>query len=882
MARNNETTTKFRVDISELKSAMQEAKRQVALANSEFRATSSSLDNWARSTDGISAKLRQLETQLDAEKRVLNQYEETLEKVKEEYGENSREAEEYAIKLNNQTAKVNNIEREMRKFESSLSEVSEAEKTASRTGKDVSDVLDEMHSQTQDTGDGFTVLKGAMAEFVGNGLTALADGLKDAIGNLVNLASETREYREDMSKLNTAFETAGFTTEQASEVYKNFFEVLGEEDRSVEAVNHLAKMVDTEKDLQTWTDICTGVWATFGDSLPIEGLTEASNETAKTGQLTGVLADALNWAGESEDEFQKKLDGLSTEQERSAFITETLNGLYSETADAYRENNESVMEANRAQSDYTDTLATMGEKIEPLTTTVKQGVTDLLNEFLKLVEDVDMEAFSSGIEEAFGVLKDDVLPAVKEGLGWIIDNKDIIIAGLTGIATGFTAFKVASLINAVTTALQGMSVATALASAKQWLLNTAMLANPIGLVVALIAGLVAAFVVLWNKSDTFREFWIGLWEKLKTGVQTAMEGIVTFFTETIPNAFNSVIEWIKTNWQGLLLLIVNPFAGAFKLLYDNCESFRTFIDNFIENVKTFITEKIPEIVNNIIEWFESLPEKIGYALGYALAKIVKWGQDIWSFITVKIPEIIRKVVEYFSELPSKIWKWLKETLTKVGTWGGEMLAKAKSTASDFIDKVIEYVSQLPSKIWTWLENTISKLNDWKDDMMEKGREAISGLIDNVVEGAQSIPEQMGSIGRNIVDGVWQGIQNARDQFFANITGFFTGLVDGARDALDINSPSRVFAKEIGRWIPEGIAVGINANAKDALKSVKALSTDMVVSARNSLSGTSGSLSMASGGQIVNNFNQTIHSPKPLNRLEIYRQSKNLLGFAGGA
>ena len=139
------------------------------------------------------------------------------------------------------------------------------------------------------------------------------------------------------------------------------------------------------KDMQKTLDAATAVWTKYGDSIPIEGLTESINETAQVSKVTGNLADALNWAGVSEDEFQAKLDGLSTEQERQALITETLNGLYSETADEYRKNNASVMEANKAQSDYTDTLAEMGERIEPVMTTVKKGVTELLQEFLKLV-----------------------------------------------------------------------------------------------------------------------------------------------------------------------------------------------------------------------------------------------------------------------------------------------------------------------------------------------------------------------------------------------------------------------------------------------------------------------------------------------------------------
>ena len=120
--------------------------------------------------------------------------------------------------------------------------------------------------------------------------------------------------------------TSGKTADSARQSYSDFYAILGESDRSVEAVNHLAKLCNTEEELAQWSTICAGVSATFGDSLPIEGLTEAANETAKVGQVTGPLADALNWAGISEDKFNRQLALCNSEQERAALITSTLAG----------------------------------------------------------------------------------------------------------------------------------------------------------------------------------------------------------------------------------------------------------------------------------------------------------------------------------------------------------------------------------------------------------------------------------------------------------------------------------------------------------------------------------------------------------------------------
>ena len=820
MANNNDVTTSFKVDISELKTAMQAAKRQISIANSEFKAVSSSMDDWSKSTDGISAKLRQLDSNLKSQKTILSGLEKQYEAVVAEQGKNSAAADRLKVSINNQKAIINKTEREISKYETALTEVSEAEKTATKTGKDVADVLDDVGDKAKDADDGFTTLKGTIASFAGNMLTNLVGSIKDGISSIIGLADETREYRTELGKLETAFTTAGHTTDTATKTYKDLYAVLGDDGQSVEAANMLAKLCDNEKDLSTWTKIATGVYGTFGDSLPIEGLAEAANETSKTGAITGQLADALNWAGVSEDEFQESLDGCSSEQERQSLITKTLNGLYSDAAKKYEETNKSVMDANKANSDYTDTLATLGEKIEPITTTLKEGFNGLLQELLKLVEGVDIEAFKAKITEAFTVLKDEVLPAVKEGLGWIIDNKDTIIASLVGIAAGFVAFKVVSLIQGVKAAMEGMTIA-------QYALNLAMSLNPIGIIVALLVGLVAAFVVLWKKSDSFRNFWIGLWDKIKNACSVAKEWIAEkideigkFFTETLPNAFKTVINWVKSNWKNLLTILVNPFAALFKYFYENNSKFKEFVDT---------------------------------------------------------------AVKFIKELPGKVWTWLLNTINKVNTWRQNMVSKAKEVASNFVSKVIDFVSELPSKIWTWLSNAVSKVASWGSNLASKGREAASELMNAVINKVKEIPSKLLSIGSDIVKGLWNGISNATTWLKNKISGFVGDVTGWLKKFFKIGSPSRLMADEIGKWLPEGIAVGVDNNAKSVLNSMKDLALNTVGATRSALGTASSNLGGTVGarGGIVNNFTQVINSPKQLSRLDIYRQSKNLLGYVGG-
>ena len=195
---------------------------------------------------------------------------------------------------------------------------------------------------------------------------------------LVKLGQSAKEFNTIQSKLISGFQAAGATAKQASETYKGFFRFLGEADRAGEAANHLAQMTTNEQELAEWTKICQGIFATFGDSLPIEGLTEAANETARVGKVTGVLADALNWAGVSEDDFNNALANMNSLAERESYIRGTLNNLYSNAAMLYERNNQAAIQYNEAQYRLNVALSEAGKYVIPLMTQLSNLATVVL------------------------------------------------------------------------------------------------------------------------------------------------------------------------------------------------------------------------------------------------------------------------------------------------------------------------------------------------------------------------------------------------------------------------------------------------------------------------------------------------------------------------
>lgn len=216
---------------------------------------------------------------------------------------------------------------------------------------------------------------------------------------LVALGKGSLEAQRNFAKLNTAFEAAGASAKQAGETYNGLYRFLGDSDKAVEAASHLAKITTSQQELAEWTKISQGIYATFGDSLPIEGLTEAANETLRVGQVTGTLADALNWAGVSEDEFNAKLAQTSSLEEREALLRSTLNGLYSNAAEIYERNNSALLAYNESQARLDSTMAAAGAATMPLLTALNNLGT----------------AFFSALKPAL----DAIIPPIATFINWI-------------------------------------------------------------------------------------------------------------------------------------------------------------------------------------------------------------------------------------------------------------------------------------------------------------------------------------------------------------------------------------------------------------------------------------------------------------------------------
>jgi len=466
------------------KKGINDAARGLRVLDSELKASSAGFAGQEKSLQSLTAKGQIFEKRVKQQKEVINALARAVKESGEMYGESSAKTDGYRIKLNNATAALAKMERELEQNSQAMTELGQDTNRAAQMMDKLERKAKQMNAALRKAGEG-----------VGNAGQKMSMGITAPVVAGITLATEgTREFRQDLGKLDAQFKTTGVGVETGRKLFTDFYGLLGEDDTSIEAVNHLAEMTKKQKELADWTTIATGVYSKFGDSLPLEGLTEAANETVKVGKVTGPLADALNWVGINEDDVNAKLEKMNSEQERTAYLTDLLVGKYRKIAQEYRTVNGVVIEANEAQAGLRLEMADLGNKLEPIVTKVVHVITKIADAFNSLPEGMQDTIIKFGlIAAAIGP----VLMAVGKAMVFfaLFGDKMTGIIGIGG--------KLVTAITRIGPVIAG-------------------LVSPVGIAVAAVVGLIAIFAKLWQTSPKFRAWVREIGQALENGWKDIM------------------------------------------------------------------------------------------------------------------------------------------------------------------------------------------------------------------------------------------------------------------------------------------------------------------------------------------------------------------------
>lgn len=937
---NEEVTTSLNVDITQFKKGLSDANRYIRMANSEFDKATAGVDKWSDSTEGLRAKLTQLNKTLEGQEAAAAVLRHEYERVVAEQGENSKGAQELAIKLNKQEAACKKTAAQIKKYEGDLQE---AENTTQETEKATGEMSGAFAKAAGAAGKLVKSLAGLAGRSIITGIKGIAAASAGLVTAFLATGETSKEWIANMNKLDAVAKDSGRSTEAVRKQFEEFYGILGDETAATTTASNLEAIGLSEKNLASVTNSMAGIWAKYGDSIPLDGLAESINETSRVAQVTGGLADALNWAGVNEDQFNEKLAACSSEQERQQLIVDTLNGLYGELGNTYKEQNAAIIESNNANAALQTALAGVGEAALPVMSALKNMGAALLNDLMP-----NIKTFGTSFKEALGGSKTaaaEMGNAVGSMLKTLVQKFVAALPTVITVGTSIITSLVEGLVQATPALAEGVTqiVQYFIKAAPQLLAaGASMVSSLVGairqnlpqllkaggeMLYQLIDGVVSNLPAMAQGAmDAIGGFVKGiqtylpiilskgseLLGKLGEGIRTGLPGLVNqaldiimnFATTLYDNApklietgFNLLSDLVSGIMSALPALIskgpeiISKFANIIndnfpKILKKGVELILQIIKGIISAIPTLI-KNIPKIITAIVDVWQAFN---WLQLG---KKAITWLKDgvlkMVGAVKGAGKNIFNAIMNAIKALPQKLLSLGKSAISNMKNGITSMVGAIKSAGTNILNAVVNIIKALPGKLLTFGKNAISKLGSAIGSGASSIKTKAKGILNAFTSTLKSLPQKMVQIGKDAINGIINGIGAMVGKLYSSIKNALSGLVEKGKKALGIASPSKVLADEIGKWIPAGIGEGIVKNTKSAVKAMSKSTKQILGTANSELSGTNLNMpgvkttgsGAGTGGQGGNTyiFNQTNNSPKALSRADIYRQTKNQLRFA---
>ena len=437
-----------------------------------------------------------------------------------------------------------------------------------------------------------------------------------------------------------------------------------------------------------------------------------------------------------------------------------------------------------------------------------------------------------------------------DGLGSLLDS---LVTIFTGIVNGISSM-LPSLLPALIELIS--YVVTSLLDQLPAILDCAL-----ELILGLAQGILAALPVLIEALpeviSSIVEFLISAVPQIiDAGIELLM-ALVDALPVIIDALVDALPQIIKATVTALIAAAPQIAKAGIKLLGALIEA--------IPVIVVELAKAMPDIVAAIIDVLAELPGLIGEVFAEIVTDLVEWGQQMVSNASTAASNMLSKVSSTLQQLPGKVWTHLVNTVNKVVAWGQQMVSNASTAASNMLSKVSSTLQQLPGKVWDYLSQAAQKVVTWGTQLAQKGAAAATQLFNSIVNGLSSLPSKMAEIGSNIVSGIWNGISSGWNWLTNKVSNLANSLLDAAKDALGINSPSKEFADEVGRWIMPGVGKGLDKSMPATLKDMKAKAGELVSAMRAEMSASVGQLSvgashaaglrMAGAGTTVYNDNR---------------------------
>ena len=589
-----------------------------------------------------------------------------------------------------------------------------------------------------------------------------------------------------------------------------------------------------------------------------EGMTEAEKLNALQSTFT---ADSIKAMGILVNGTEGELEGFTNELYNS-------EGAAKSMAEAL--NNNLKGDITKLKSAFGELQLQIADRLTPVLRNLAQGLTNVINWFNNLspaAQNVIMAIV--GIAAAIGPM----LLLVSK----VMTSFQGMYKGLQLIGKGFGLLKSGFETVQIVLMYVGDFIMATVVPAFQALWGV-IVANPIVAVIAVIAALVAAFIYCWNNVEGFKEFFVNAWESIKQAASQA--------AEWIGQAIDNIIQWFQQLPERIGQWLTSTIEKVTTWATDMWNKAVEAGTQFVEGVISFITS-LPEriwfllcfvisyvvlwtaqmiqnaiqagqqFVQNVVQFIQELPGKIWNFLTDAWNKAKTWATNMWNTAKEAGTKFLQAVVQFFTQLPGKVWNFLVNCWNKAKTWASNMASAARQAGQQFLSNVVNFITQLPGRVASFLSQCWSRAVSWASQMGQAGMNAARQLVSRVTSGLAGLPGKMASVGRSIVQGIINGVSGAAGRLFSKMKSIASNALQAAKNALGINSPSKVFRDVVGRSIPEGIAVGVVKSEDEAIKSIDDMTADLVKSIN--VGALMDSVNIKPSGTIINNSNKSLAS-----------------------
>lgn len=619
---------------------------------------------------------------------------------------------------------------------------------------------------------------------------------------LVKLGKASLDFQKAQAKLNTAFLSMGSTAQQAAESYNGLFRFLGDQDTSVEAAAHLAKLTTNQKELAEWTKICQGIYATFGDSLKIEGLTEAANETARVGKVTGTMADALNWAGVSEDEFNAKLAKTTSYSEREALIRSTLNGLYSDAAEIYEKNNKALLEHNESQARLDASMARAGQSVTPLLTALNNLSAVLFDALAPAIEVISnaLATFvgwiTQGIQAVMGLFgavtgastSITSMANAGAGIGTAANGANALAGGLNDAAAAAEKAKKATMgfdeLNVVGSGSSGgaggsgsgtpgylapqVGAQNFTMEVEQTEKKASGLAETMKKIGEELKDVFAPTISAWTEGfETIKQAWNDSKDNFERGgkdILSSLESITKYAVgDFVPSLVNSFSE-------NLAPVITDVLGFAIEETGKNFETFGYITKDATESLVIPAIDTLKNAYMDMMETVGNVWDEKGQPL------LDKWTQamdHVRSTFVGLYEEFIKPIVEKITKTFEKLWNEHLQPL-----W--EKIVSAVMTVADCLLKLY---NEFLAPIIDWIrKNIVPVIKKWLEGLIEHLGEVI-GYIADAIGGVITVFEGLVNFITGVFTGDWEQAWEGIKQIFGGIWEVICGIALAAWETI---------------------------------------------------------------------------------------------------